>query len=247
MSSAINLVNLTKRYEDVTAVDALSFEVEIGEVFGFLGPNGAGKSTTINILSGLIEPTSGSATLLGYDVQKDSTKIKELIGVCPQEPAYFPYLTGRENIELIGSLHLMPGKELEERTDFLLDIVGLGEASHRRSGKYSGGMIRRMSLAMALIQDPKIAFLDEPTVGLDPQSRRATWDLIRSLRKKGSTVFLTTHYIEEAEAIANRVGIIDYGRLLALDSPLALMKEYTAENLEEVFIKLTGRRIREEI
>jgi ABC-2 type transport system ATP-binding protein len=241
------LVNITKRYPDITAVDTLSFEVEIGEVFGFLGPNGAGKSTTINILSGLIEPTSGSATLLGYDVQKYSKKIKELIGVCPQEPSYFPYLTGRENIELIGSLHLMPKKELEERTDFLLDIVGLGEASHRRSGKYSGGMIRRMSLAMALIQDPKIAFLDEPTVGLDPQSRRATWDLIRSLREKGSTVFLTTHYIEEAEAIANRVGIIDNGRLLALDSPMALMKKYTAEDLEEVFIKLTGRRIREEI
>jgi len=247
MIHAISVVDLVKRYEDVTAVDGLSFTVEVGEIFGLLGPNGAGKSTTINILSGILEPTSGRATVLGFDVQSESAEVKERIGVCPQEPAFFPYLTGRENVELIGDLHLMSGKELKERTDYLLDAVGLGEASSRRTGKYSGGMVRRTSLAMALIHDPEIAFLDEPTVGLDPQSRRATWDLIRGLKERGRTVILTTHYIEEAEALADRVGIIDHGKLIALDTPQALMEEHGAEDLEEVFIKLTGRRIREEV
>jgi ABC-2 type transport system ATP-binding protein len=244
---AISIKNLVKRYEDVTAVDDLSFSVEAGEVFGLLGPNGAGKSTTINILSGLLEPTSGSATVMGFDVQKEPGKVKQRIGVCPQEPAFFPYLTGKENVELMGNLQDMPKEKLRERTDWLLDQVGLGEASSRRAGKYSGGMVRRTSLAMALVHDPELAFLDEPTVGLDPQSRRATWGLIEDLKGRGRTVILTTHYIEEAEALSDRVGIIDYGRLIALDTPQALMEEHGAENLEEVFIKLTGRKIREEV
>ena len=244
---AISIKNLVKRYEDVTAVDDLSFSVEAGEVFGLLGPNGAGKSTTINILSGLLEPTSGSATVMGFDVQKEPGKVKERIGVCPQEPAFFPYLTGKENVELMGNLQDMPKERLRARTDWLLDQVGLGEASSRRAGKYSGGMVRRTSLAMALVHDPELAFLDEPTVGLDPQSRRATWGLIEDLKGRGRTVILTTHYIEEAEALSDRVGIIDHGRLIALDTPQALMEEHGAENLEEVFIKLTGRKIREEV
>lgn len=244
---AIEVSGLVKRFEDVTAVDGLSFEVAAGEIFGLLGPNGAGKSTTINILSGLLEPTSGDAIVLGYDVRSESTDIKERIGVCPQEPAYYSHLTGRENVELIADLHLMPKNERRMRTDALLDLVGLGEASNRRVGKYSGGMIRRTSLAMALVHEPELAFLDEPTVGMDPQSRRATWDLIRSLQERGSTVILTTHYIEEAQALADRVGIIDNGRLIALDTPGSLMEEHGAGNLEEVFIGLTGRRIREEI
>jgi len=244
---AISIKNLVKRYEDVTAVDDLSFSVETGEVFGLLGPNGAGKSTTINILSGLLEPTSGSATVMGFDVQKEPGKVKERIGVCPQEPAFFPYLTGKENVELMGNLQDMPKVRLRERTDWLLDQMGLGEASSRRAGKYSGGMVRRMSLAMALVHDPELAFLDEPTVGLDPQSRRATWDLISGLKERGRTVILTTHYIEEAEALSDRVGIIDHGKLIALDTPRALMEEHGAENLEEVFINLTGRKIREEV
>jgi len=247
VSHAISVVNLVKRYEDVTAVDGLSFAVEVGEIFGLLGPNGAGKSTIINILSGILEPTGGRATVLGFDVQSESAEVKERIGVCPQEPAFFPYLTGRENIELMGNLQGMPKEKLRERTDYLLDVVGLGGASSRRTGKYSGGMVRRASLAMALVHDPEIAFLDEPTVGLDPQSRRATWDLIRGLKERGRTVILTTHYIEEAEALADRVGIIDHGKLIALDTPRALMEEHGAEDLEEVFIKLTGRRIREEV
>jgi ABC-2 type transport system ATP-binding protein len=244
---AISIKNLVKRYDDVTAVDGLSFDVEEGEIFGLLGPNGAGKSTTINILSGLLEPTSGSATVLGFDVQREPGKVKERIGVCPQEPAFFPYLTGRENIELMGNLQGMQKEKLRERTDWLLDQVGLGATSSRRAGKYSGGMVRRTSLAMALVHDPEVAFLDEPTVGLDPQSRRATWGLIEDLKERGRTVILTTHYIEEAEALSDRVGIIDHGKLIALDTPQVLMEEYGAENLEEVFIKLTGRKIREEV
>ncbi len=247
LNQAISIKNLVKRYDDVTAIDGLSFDVEEGEIFGLLGPNGAGKSTTINILSGLLEPTSGSATVLGFEVQREPGKVKERIGVCPQEPALFSFLTGRENVELMGNLQGMPKEKLKERTDWLLDQVGLGAASSRRAGKYSGGMVRRTSLAMALVHDPEVAFLDEPTVGLDPQSRRATWGLIEDLKGRGRTVILTTHYIEEAEALSDRVGIIDHGRLIALDTPQALMEEHGAENLEEVFIKLTGRKIREEV
>ena len=247
LNQAISIKNLVKRYDDVTAVDDLSFDVEAGEIFGLLGPNGAGKSTTINILSGLLVPTSGSATVMGFDVQREPGKVKERIGVCPQEPAFFSYLTGRENVELMGNLQDMPKAELRERTDWLLDRVGLGESSGRRAGKYSGGMVRRTSLAMALVHDPEVAFLDEPTVGMDPQSRRATWGLIKDLKARRRTVILTTHYIEEAEALSDRVGIIDHGRLIALDTPQALMEEHGAENLEEVFIKLTGRKIREEV
>ena len=244
---SIETKDLTKRFGSLTAVDHLSISVEAGEVFGLLGPNGAGKTTTINILVGLLEPTSGTVSVMGLDVLRESSRIKEMIGVCPQEPAFFPYLTGRENVMLMGNLHGMPGKDLKERTDELLEKVGLGEASGRRAGKYSGGMIRRTSLAMALINDPEVAFLDEPTVGLDPQSRRATWGLIRGLGDRGRTVVLTTHYIEEAEALADRVGVIDNGRLIALDTPRALMEKHGAGNLEEVFIELTGRKIREEV
>ena len=244
---SIEIKDLTKRFGSLTAVDRLSVDVEGGEVFGLLGPNGAGKTTTINVLVGLLEPTSGAVSVLGFDVRRETARIKGRIGVCPQEPAFFPYLTGRENVMLMGSLHCMPRKELNERADELLDSVGMREASGRRAGKYSGGLIRRTSLAMALVNDPEVAFLDEPTVGMDPQSRRATWDLIGGLGDRGRTVILTTHYIEEAEALADRVGIIDHGRLIALDAPRALMDEHGAENLEEVFIELTGRRIREEV
>jgi ABC-2 type transport system ATP-binding protein len=244
---AIRVDGLVKRYEDVTAVDGLNFEVKAGEIFGLLGPNGAGKTTTINILCGLLEPSGGDAAVLGFDVRREPLRIKSKIGVCPQEPAFFPYLTGRENVELIGDLHCMDRGELKQRTDRLLDAVGLGEASRRKVGKYSGGMIRKTSLAMSLVHDPEVAFLDEPTVGMDPQSRRATWDMIRELKGRGRTIILTTHYIEEAEALADRVGIIDNGRLIALNTPRALMEEHGAGNLEEVFIELTGRRIREEV
>ena len=237
---------MTKRFGEKTVVDSLSLGIEKGELFGLLGPNGAGKTTTIKVLCGLLEPTSGAAKVGGHDVRTEMHEIRKLIGVCPQEPAYYTFLTGRENVELFGKLHNMPRGLLKEKTDELLETVGLVEAASIKTGKYSGGMIRRVNLAMALVNDPAIAFLDEPTVAMDPQTRHATWDFIRGLKARGKTIILTTHYIEEAESLADRVGIIDMGRLIALDTPRALMEQNGAANLEDVFIKLTGRKIREE-
>ncbi len=243
--AAIVIDNLTKRFEDVTAVDGLSLEVENGELYGLLGPNGAGKTTVINVLCGLLEPTSGSVSVGGYDVQKEPVKVKELIGVCPQDAAVYPYLTGRENVELFGNLHAMPKDKLKRNTEELLGKMGLLEDAKRRVGKYSGGMKRRINLIMALVHDPKIAFLDEPTVAMDPQSRHAVWDFIRELKKENKTVILTTHYMEEAEELCDRVGIIDRGKLIALGAPKQLIDKFEEKNLEDVFIQLTGRRIRE--
>ena len=243
----IIIENLTKRFEDVTAVKELSLTVPEGELFGLLGPNGAGKTTTINVLCGLLQPTSGSVTVGGFNVVKEPEKVKALIGVCPQDTAIYDYLTGRENVEFFGSLHLMSKKDLTENTNNLLEKMGLTEDADRRVQKYSGGMRRRVNLAIALIHNPHIAFLDEPTVAMDPQSRHAVWDFIRELREKGTTIILTTHYMEEAEELCDRVGIIDYGSLIALGSPQQLKEKYEVKDLEEVFIELTGRRIREGI
>lgn len=245
--SAIELDNLVKKFEDVTAVDGVSLLVAKGELFGLLGPNGAGKTTAINLLCGLIKPTSGSATVSGYDVQKETAKVKELIGVCPQETAVYPYLTGAENVELFGNLHTMNKRTLKTRRDMLLEKMGLTQDARRKAEKYSGGMKRRLSLILALIHDPQIAFLDEPTVAMDPQSRHAVWDFIKELKKEGKTIILTTHYMEEAEALCDRVGIIDHGKLIALGSPKDLISKAKVTNLEEVFIKLTGRKIREDV
>ena len=247
MVPAIEIVNLVKRFGDIIAVDDLTFTVAKGEIFGLLGPNGAGKSTTINILTGLLEPTGGSTRVGGFDVVNDGEKVHGIIGLCPQETSYFKYLTGRENIELFGNLHGMPKDILRNRATMLLEKIGLTEAADRKTGQYSGGMVRRVNLAMALIHDPEIAFLDEPTVAMDPQSRRATWEFIEEQKRNGKTVILTTHYIEEAEALADRVGIIDHGKLIALDIPKVLMDEHGAEDLEQVFIELTGRKIREAV
>ena len=238
--------NLTKRFEDVTAIDGLCLTVANAELFGLLGPNGAGKTTTINVLCGLTRPSSGSVKVAGHDIQKETTHVKKLIGVCPQETPVYTHLTGRENIELFGNLYEMPREKLKERTEKLLQILGLSEDADRRVGKYSGGMKRRLNLIMALIHDPEIAFLDEPTVAMDPQARHAVWDFIKELKQAGKTVILTTHYMEEAQELCDRVGIIDHGKLIALGSPKDLMTQYNCGNLEEVFIQLTGRKIREE-
>ena len=238
---AIILDALVKKFEDATAVDGISLQISKGELFGLLGPNGAGKTTIINILCGLLKPTRGSATVGGYDVQKETAKVKELIGVCPQDTPVYAYLTGRENAEFFGNLHAIPKEKLKENVDMLLQRLGLLEDSKRRVGKYSGGMKRRLNLILALVHDPEIAFLDEPTVAMDPQSRHAVWDFIRGLKKSGKTVILTTHYMEEAETLCDRVGIIDRGKLIALGAPTSLMSEYNAKNLEDVFIQLTGR------
>ncbi len=245
--SAITIEHLGKQYQDVKALDDLSLEVNKGELFGLLGPNGAGKTTTINILCGLLKPTSGSATVYGYDIQKESAKIKNLIGVCVQETAIYPFLTGAENSDLFGNLHTMKKDMLKTRRKMLLEKMGLAEDAKRKAEKYSGGMKKRLSLVLALIHDPQVAFLDEPTVAMDPQSRHAVWDFVKELRKQGRTIILTTHYMEEAEELCDRVGIIDHGKLIALDKPKDLIDKNCVKNLEEVFIKLTGRNMREEL
>jgi ABC-2 type transport system ATP-binding protein len=244
---AIIIKDLVKRYDDVVAVDGLNLEIEDGELFSLLGPNGAGKTTTINILNGLVKPTEGTAIVGGYDVKKELKNVKKLIGVCPQEAAVFKYLNGEENIKLFGDLHQVPKKVIKERMNKHLETLGLKEYSKRKAKGYSGGMLRKLNIVMALINDPKIAFLDEPTVGMDPRARRATWEFIGSLKEQNKTVILTTHYIEEAEALSDRVGIIDYGKLIELGSPKELLAKYKAKNLEEVFLNITGRRILEGI
>jgi ABC-2 type transport system ATP-binding protein len=247
IESAIVLNHLDKQYQDVKAVDDLSLQVGKGELFGLLGPNGAGKTTTINILCGLVKPTAGSATVCGYDVQKEPAKVKEKIGVCIQETAVYPFLTGSENVDLFGNLNSMNKDTLKTRRNLLLNKMGLADDAKRKAEKYSGGMKRRLSLILALIHDPQIAFLDEPTVAMDPQSRHAVWDFVKELKTQGKTVILTTHYMEEAQELCDRVGIIDHGKLIALGTPKELIAENCVGNLEEVFIKLTGRNMREEL
>ncbi|MFW9962287.1 MAG: ABC transporter ATP-binding protein [Candidatus Sifarchaeia archaeon] len=245
--SAITITNLTKRFGDITAVDNLSLEIGWGELFGILGPNGAGKSTTVNILNTLLEPTDGSASIDGHDVVFDPEGVREVIGVCPQEPAFYRFLTGEENITLMGEMHLVPKDILKMRVKTMVEKIGMEDHIKRRARDYSGGMIRRISMLMALINDPKIALLDEPTVAMDPKSRRAVWDFIRELKEQGKVIILTTHYMEEAQELCDRVAIIDEGALIALGSPAELMEEHRAKNLEEVFLKLTGKKLREAV
>jgi ABC-2 type transport system ATP-binding protein len=244
---AIITKEIVKRFGDITAVDGLNIKIKEGEIFGLLGPNGAGKTTIINMLVGLLKPTSGELIVGGYNVKKDLKKIKEIIGVCPQHIAIYKFLTGRENIELFGNLHGMDKNEVKSQAENLLNVVEFIEASERKAKEYSGGMLSQLNLLMSLISDPEIVFLDEPTVGMDPRARRKIWQFIGSLKERKKTVLLTTHYIEEAEALCDRVAIIDYGVLIALGSPKELMEKYNAKNLEEVFLEITGRRILEGI
>ena len=242
---AIAIEGMTKDYGDVCAVDDLTLTVSEAEVFGLLGPNGSGKTTTINCLTGLLSPTKGSVKVGGFDVRTEGKKAREIMGVSPQETAVCSYLTGRENVRLFGELYSVPRQILSTRVDGALEKVGLTEDAGRKVGKYSGGMKRRVSIAMALVQDPMVVFLDEPTVTMDPQSRRAMWDVIRELKAQGKTIVLTTHYMEEAEALCDRVGIIDHGKLIELGTPSGLMAKHGAKTLEDVFLNLTGRTIRE--
>jgi ABC-2 type transport system ATP-binding protein len=241
----VAIEGLTKYYGDVRAVDNLSLTISEAEVFGLLGPNGSGKTTTINCLTGTLKPTRGTVRVGGFVVQEQEEEAREVIGVSPQETAICPYLTGKENVELFGELYSVPKKALPARVDYLLEKMGLMDDAERRVAKYSGGMKRRVSIAMALVADPKIVLLDEPTVGMDPQARRSVWDFILELRDEGKTILLTTHYMEEAEELCDNVGIIDHGRLIALGPPGELKAKYNAKDLEGVFIQLTGRWIKE--
>lgn len=224
MEEAIVAQNLTKQYKDVCAVEKLNLTIFSGEIFGFLGPNGAGKTTTIRALTGLTKPTSGALYVSGFDVEKDPEKVKRVIGVVQQHFTFDLDLNLRENMELHARLHHIPVNDRKQRISELLEFVGLTKQSERMVEDLSGGMKKAAMIARALIHRPKVIFLDEPTVGLDVQLRRRMWDLIRSLSRNGTTIFLTTHYIEEAEALCQRVGIVNQGHLIALGSPSELRR-----------------------
>jgi ABC-2 type transport system ATP-binding protein len=227
MSNIIDVKNLVLVYADGTkAVDDISFNVQEGEFFGFLGPNGAGKSTTIKILTTLLRKTSGQAFVAGYDVAKDPAAIRKIIGVQSQETAVDGDLTGKENLELQGHFHQMKSDEIRKRVDELLKLVELESVAKKRARNYSGGMKKRLDLATALVHKPKLLFLDEPTTGLDPQSRATVWTYLQKLNKEeGITVFLTTQYLEEADKLCKRLSIIDYGKIVAIGSPAELKRE----------------------
>ena len=224
------------------AVDGIDIVVEPGEVYGFLGPNGAGKSTTVLMLTTLLPPTSGSARVAGYDIVREGWQVRAAIGAALQEAALDPFLTGREHLNLQAALHGLPRQERKKRGDELLERVGLAEAADRRVRGYSGGMKRRLDLALALVHRPRILFLDEPTTGLDPQSRSALWsEVSRLARDEGVTVFLTTQYLEEADVLADRVGIIDRGKIVAEDTPEALKAEIGRPSVEATPIEPNER------
>jgi len=232
----IDVKGLVREFKGgVRAVDGIDLHVASGEIYGFLGPNGAGKSTTVKVLTTLLPPTSGRATVAGYDVAKEGAKVRASIGVALQDVALDPMLTGREHMRLQGGLQGIPRAERTRRGDELLERVGLTEAADRRSKTYSGGMKRRLDLALALLHHPRILFLDEPTTGLDVQSRTALWDEVERLaREEGTTVFLTTQYLEEADVLADRVGIIDRGQIVAEGTPAQLKAEVSKPTVEVI-------------
>jgi ABC-2 type transport system ATP-binding protein len=246
VKKAVEVTGITRQYGRITAVDNVSFDVFEGEIFGFLGPNGAGKTTLVRMLATLIKPTSGTAIVANCDVVKKPDMVRRQIGVVPQAMTSDLDLTGYENMDIYGRFYGIPKRERKERIGYLLDMVGLTARAHGLVATYSGGMRRRLEVARVLVHMPKILFLDEPTIGLDPQSRRAVWDFLKKLRAEDSmTVFLTTHYMEEAETLCSRVAIIDSGRIIALGSPGDLKAQLpgndvvslTVENLPDAVVE----------
>lgn len=251
MKNIIQVEGLTKRYGDKTVVDAISFSVAQGEVFGILGPNGAGKTTTLEMIEALRPIDGGSATLDGIDVQKNPARVKEIIGIQLQSTAFFDKLTLREQIKMFSGLY-----DTTVDPDELLAEVQLTDKAKSFVEKLSGGQRQRFSIAAALVNKPRVLFLDEPTTGLDPQARRNLWELVQDIKKKGITVVLTTHYMDEAELLCDRIAIMDNGRILTINTPKALIKELIGRgfkkpqhveqaNLEDVFIDLTGKELRD--
>lgn len=248
----IKVKELVKNYGTFHAVKGISFDVQEGEIFGLLGPNGAGKSTTLEIIETLREKTSGEVWVNGFNLDKDPDEIKKIIGVQLQTSGYYPNLKLVELITLFNGLY---NRNVDPMS--LLEMVNLKDKANAKVKELSGGQKQRFSVATTLINDPKIVFLDEPTTGLDPQARRNLWDLVRNIRDKGTTVIITTHYMDEAEVLCDRVAIIDAGRIIAMDSPDRLIdslvssgferpKEVKKANMEDVFISLTGHSLREE-
>lgn len=247
MEDIISVENLTKRFDGFIAVDSVSFQVKKGEIFAFLGPNGAGKTTTIRMLTTLLHPTSGFIKINGFDPVKEQNKARHSFGIVFQDPSLDNELTAKENLEFHGSLYNVPIKIKKERIDSLLKFVGLWERKDDFVKTFSGGMKRRLEIARGLIHHPKILFLDEPTLGLDPQTRNHVWSYIKEMSKKeGMTVFFTTHYMEEAEKMADKIAIIDKGKIIKSGTVKDLKKETQTKSVEQAFLKLTGHVIREE-
>lgn len=237
-SNAIDAIDLVKNFNDLCAVDEVSFTVEEGEIFGFLGPNGAGKTTTVRMITSIIKPDSGTATIEGVDVIKDPTSAKERIGIAPEEANAYLDLTARGNMNLAGEIYGVPGQKLRGKVDELLDTFGLLDRADSKVKSFSKGMKQRLILAMALINDPGILFLDEPTAGLDVESQRLIKDQIKQLNDGGKTIFLTTHNIAEADRLCDRVAVIDKGKIAAIDSPEKL--KATIKSTQSVLVSFSS-------
>jgi ABC-2 type transport system ATP-binding protein len=243
----IQVKNLVKRFGELTAVDNISFEVQRGEIFAFLGPNGAGKTTTIKMLTTLLKPTSGTLQLDGLDPTVNRDEVRKRFGVVFQDPSLDQDLTGWENMEIHGVLYGVSRKERHERATTLLQLFELWDRRDALVKTFSGGMRRRLEIARGLLHTPKVLFLDEPTLGLDPQSRNQMWTHVKNLNETDNvTVFLTTHYMDEADRVASRIAVIDHGRVVATGSSRELKEQTKTESLEDAFLALTGTTIRDE-
>jgi ABC-2 type transport system ATP-binding protein len=243
----IHVAGLVKKFGSLTAVDEVSFDVAKGEIFAFLGPNGAGKSTTIKMLTTLATPTSGTISIDGLDLAKHSNEVRKKFGIVFQDPSLDGDMTGEENMELHGVFYRVPRKLRAERTEYLLKLFELWERRRSIVKTYSGGMKRRLEIARGLLHTPKILFLDEPTLGLDPQTRNQLWTHVKRLNQEEQvTVFLTTHYMDEADRVAHRIAIIDHGKIVAQGTSDQLKESTGTQSLEEAFLSLTGSTIRDE-
>jgi len=247
-NTIIEIINLSKTYRGgkKPAINDISLKIEKGEVFGLLGPNGAGKTTTISILCGFFAPTHGEVYIDGLSVTKDKEQIKSIIGIVPQDIALYPTLTAYENLRFIGRMYGLKGKILKDRITKYMDLLGLDESTGKKVGEFSGGMKRRVNLIAGLLHDPKIVILDEPTVGVDVQSRNLIVQYLYELNKSGTTIIYTSHYLQEAEYLCKRVAFIDNGNIITLGTPKDLvLGNQGCKDLEEVFLKLTGKDLRD--
>lgn len=248
VNAAVEVNRLIKQYKGsaVPAVNSISLTIPKGKIFGLLGPNGAGKTTTLSILCGLIKPSSGDATVLGYSVTSQLEEIKKIIGVVPQEIALYPTLTAFENLRYIGNMYGLKGGSLKQKIKEHLEVVGLSAQADKRIETFSGGMKRRINLIAGILHSPQLVFLDEPTVGVDVQSRNLITEHLHQINKQGCTIIYTSHLMEEAEKLCSEIAIIDKGEIIAQGEPQQLIAEKQTTNLEQLFLKLTGKQLRDE-
>jgi ABC-2 type transport system ATP-binding protein len=245
LEDAVHTFDLTKRFGDFSAVDNVNVQVQRGEIYGLLGPNGAGKSTIIRMLSTLLTPTSGSATVAGFDVRREANDVKKRIGLVSEKLILYTRLTAMQNLIFFGKLYKVDSSILKKRIDELLELVKLTQFKDKAISSYSSGMRQRVNIIRALLHDPEVIFLDEPTIALDPQSTRFIWDLLKRLKSRGRTIILTTHMMEEADELSDRVCIIDHGKVMAADTPRALKDKFHTERMLDVFLDVTGREMRD--